>query len=82
MTVTQLTLKNHMDENLKSNRMGLKDSIKRIKNKFNEYWPKDYALICMILDPRFKLYFPINLNEKKEAKDLFQITTNAIPFEF
>ena len=62
-----------MDENLKSNEMGLKDGIKRMKNKFNEYWPKfkDYALICMILDPRFKLYFLVNLNEKKEAKDLF-----------
>ena len=62
-----------MDENLKSNDIGLKDGIKRMKNKFNEYWPKfkDYALVCMILDPRFKLYFLVNLNEKKEAKDLF-----------
>ena len=41
------SLENHMEENLKSNEMGLKDGIRKIKNKFNEYWPKfkDYALI-------------------------------------
>ena len=50
--------------------MGLKDGVRKMKNNFNEYWPKfkDYALICMISDPRFKLlllYFLIYLNEKK-----------------
>ena len=60
-----------MKSNLKSNEMGLKNGIIRMKNKFNEYWPKFkfYALICMILDLRFVLYLPVNLNEKKEAKD-------------
>ena len=37
----------------------LKDTIKSMINKLNEYWPliRDNALICMILDPCFKIDF-------------------------
>ena len=72
------SLENHMNDYLKLNQVEFKDGIKKMKNKFNEYWPKfkDYALLCMILDPRFKLYFLLNLNEKKQAKDLFILNFN------
>ena len=36
----------------------------------------------MILDPRFKLYFLINLNEKKEAKYFFVLNYNNYFLKF
>ena len=34
----------------------LKISILKMQNKLDDYWPKikDYAIVCQLLDPRFK----------------------------
>ena len=44
-----------------------------MQEKLEEYWPnlKKLALICMILDPRFKLDFVDGKSSKKEAKSNF-----------
>ncbi len=51
------SLKDHLDSFMIDNSNEfLRNSIESMKVKFNEYWPliKDDALICHLLDPRFK----------------------------
>ena len=45
-------------------------AIKLMQAKFEEYWPliKDLAIICQLLDPRFKTINLPNNNGKKEVK--------------
>ena len=40
--------------------------------KFEEYWPliKDLAIICQLLDPRFKTINLLNNNRKKEVQNI------------
>ena len=57
----------HLEECLNNKKFeSLKDTIKCMSDKLNEYWPliKHTALICMILDPCFKIDFLASKREK------------------
>ena len=57
----------HLEECLNNKKFeSLKDTIKCMSDKLNEYWPliKDTAHICMILDPCFKIFF-LHQKEKR-----------------
>ena len=49
------------------------DGIIDMQEKLEEYWPnlEKLAVVCMILDPRFKLDFIDGKSSKKEAKSDF-----------
>lgn len=65
---------NHLEEQAKNNKYShLKKTIESMSLKLNEYWVfiKPIALICHILDPRFKTDF-LEKDDKKQGVKLIQ----------
>jgi hypothetical protein len=48
-------------------------SIKSMQDKFDEYWPliKDEAIVCQLLDPRFKILTIEGNIRKKEVRNIY-----------
>ena len=62
-----LSLEDHLENCARDTKFNfLQDCIKLMKGKFDEYWPyiKDDALICQLLDPRFKHASIVGTNKK------------------
>ena len=62
-------LEDHLNKSLNDEKLqSLKDTIRLMTIKFNEYWSKikSYALICQVLDPRFK-HFLLSDDLKQEV---------------